>query len=206
MHIQPIPCDLYGEVCYLVYTDAGDAAVVDPGPGASRMLPEIEKKHLRVGAVLLTHGHLDHVGDAETLAKAFGCPIWLHPADLGLRGPVFGRLHGTTDWAEGDCVSAGGLRFRVLHTPGHTPGSVCLLCEAEGASPCLFTGDTLFAGSCGRVDLEGGVPADMMKSLNRLAAIPGDCRVLPGHGPETSLADERRDNYYMLLAAAGVEP
>lgn len=208
MHIQPIPCDLYGEICYLVSTDAGDAAVVDPGPGAERLLPLLEALDLTLRGILLTHGHLDHVGGVAAVAGS-SCPVWIHPADLGIRAPIFGRLSGTRAYGEGDAPAVGGLRFRVLHTPGHTPGSVCLLCD-EPASPdvppVLFTGDTLFAGSCGRVDLDGSVPADMMRSLNRLAAMPGDCRVLPGHGPETTMAKERRDNYYMRLAAEGIEP
>ena len=144
MHIQPIPCDLYGEICYLVSTDAGDAAVVDPGPGAERLLPLLEALDLTLRGILLTHGHLDHVGGVAAVAGS-SCPVWIHPADLGIRAPIFGRLSGTRAYGEGDAPAVGGLRFRVLHTPGHTPGSVCLLCD-EPASPdvppVLFTGDT----------------------------------------------------------------
>ena len=108
-----------------------------------------------------------------------------------------GRLYYTDTYADGDTVEVGSLRFTVLETPGHTPGSVCLLCENV-----LFSGDTLFAGSCGRVDLAGGVPAQMGASLKRLAELPGNYAVLPGHGPATTLDAERADNPYLREAMA----
>ena len=144
-------------------------------------------------AILLTHGHFDHVGGVRQLAADTDCKVFLHEADLSMPPQMTaGPLYYTDTYAEGDILNIAGLYFRVLHTPGHTPGSVCLQCENT-----IFSGDTLVWGSCGRTDLPGGDWSTILKSLKRLAALPGDSDVYPGHGDKTTLAFERMYNPYM---------
>ena len=184
--------------CYLVSDENGDTAVIDPGYTPEAILAAARERGLTIRAVLLTHGHFDHVGGVRGVAEAARCPVWLCEADTVLPERLTaGPLYYTDTYADGDTVEVGSLRFTVLETPGHTPGSVCLLCENV-----LFSGDTLFAGSCGRVDLAGGVPAKMGTSLKRLAELPGNYAVLPGHGPATTLDAERADNPYLREAMA----
>ena len=122
--------------------------------------------------------------------------MYLHPADRSLPSWLTHGLEADRDLTEGEVLDLAGMRFTVLHTPGHTPGSVCFRC-----GDALFAGDTLFAGSCGRTDLPGGSWADMLLSLRRLAGLEGDCAVYPGHGETTTLEQERRSNPYMQMAA-----
>jgi glyoxylase-like metal-dependent hydrolase (beta-lactamase superfamily II) len=130
------------------------------------------------------------------VAEAARCPVWLCEADTVLPERLTaGPLYYTDTYADGDTVEVGSLRFTVLETPGHTPGSVCLLCENV-----LFSGDTLFAGSCGRTDFPGGSMEKMMASLRRLGQLEGDLRVLPGHMEASTLDRERRWNPYLLQA------
>ena len=185
--------------CYFLYREGGTKAViVDPAENGAGIFKLLSEKDFTVEAILLTHGHFDHVGGVRGVAEAARCPVWLCEADTVLPERLTaGPLYYTDTYADGDTVEVGSLRFTVLETPGHTPGSVCLLCENV-----LFSGDTLFAGSCGRVDLAGGVPAQMGASLKRLAELPGNYAVLPGHGPATTLDAERADNPYLREAMA----
>lgn len=173
--------------CYLVSEESGVTAVIDPGDEPQAILARAAQEQLQIKAVLLTHGHFDHVGGVRAIHDATGCPVWMHGRENALP-PVMtnGKLFFTDLYEEGKTVQVGKLRFSVLETPGHTPGSVCLRCENV-----LFSGDTLFAGSYGRTDFPGSSPADMRKSLSRLAAIPENCTVLPGHGEATTLDRER---------------
>lgn len=178
--------------CYLVSDEAGNAAVIDPGFEPEKVLAAAQEQKLTIRAVLLTHGHFDHVGGVRAIAQATACQVWIHENDLALRTAMTVTAPYYTDlYAEGDVVEVGALRFTVLETPGHTMGSVCLRCEDT-----LFTGDTLFAGSCGRTDLGGNAQA-MEKSLARLAAIAENLIVLPGHGEESTLDKERARNPYL---------
>ena len=196
MQITSLTVGSIGTNCYIVYDEATKAAVViDPSDEASLAAARIGALGLRVEAILLTHGHFDHGGDADRLRKQTGAPIWLHPADAALPSWLTHGLTADKALAEGDELDFGGLRFQVLCTPGHTPGSVCFR-----SGDLLFSGDTLFAGSCGRTDLPGGSWPEMLSSLRRLADLEGDYTVYPGHGETTTLDRERRSNPYMQMA------
>ena len=181
---------------YLVWDgDSPDALVVDPGMGAApALMDRVEANGLRLHVIADSHGHVDHVFDNAPLVRASGAPLAIHPDDAY-------RLDGrnnygfdvepsiaTQDLREGEQVRIGDLVFDVLHTPGHTEGSVCLY---EERLALLLAGDVLFAGSYGRTDLPGGNDEQMVASLARLAReIPPAVRVLPGHGPETTIERE----------------
>lgn len=184
----------YQTNCYLAWEeDAESCIVIDPGYEPERVLAQAEKLGKRIAAILLTHGHFDHVGGVRLIAAETDCKVYICEADLSMPEQMTaGPLYYTHTYGEGDVVAEAGLSVKVLHTPGHTRGSVCLTVEDT-----MFSGDTLFEGSCGRTDLPGGSWTEIYQSLKRLAALPGDYKVYPGHGPSTTLADERNWNPYM---------
>jgi hydroxyacylglutathione hydrolase len=198
MQISVLPLGSLDTNCYVVTDEkTNETAVIDPGDDGERLAETLGTLGLRVKFILLTHGHYDHVGGVKALREATGAPVYLHAADLTLPGTItHGPLVYTNTYADGDSLALGSVRFAVLHTPGHTPGSVCLLAGDD----VLFSGDTLFAGSCGRTDLPGGSMDDMLASLKKLAALPGDRTVYPGHGDNTTLGLERENNVCMLEA------
>ncbi len=190
--------------CYIVTDEQSlRCAVIDPGADATTILNYLEENRLRCAFVLLTHGHFDHTLAAGPLSDAFGIPVFIHPLDLTMLGdaarnaydPAAASLPSPDAEAkpypaeDGQNFEACGIPFTLLHTPGHTPGSVCLYAPEWGV---LFSGDTLFAGGYGRMDLPGGSPEAMRRSLLRLLALPEDTRVLPGHMGETTIRRERR--------------
>ena len=206
MLIKAITVGAYETNCYVVADEKTlECAVIDPGADASVILDYLEETKLNCRFVLLTHGHFDHTGAVSDILAETDAKLCMHRADVGVS--VAGDYYrfvppeGTHYYAEGDTVCVGGISFTVIETPGHTPGSVTLLCaEAGSEEKALFTGDTLFRDSCGRTDFPGSSTEDMLRSLKRLAQLPGDCEVYPGHGFSTSLARERSVNYFMIAA------
>lgn len=189
--------------CYLLADEAtGAAAVIDPGDDVTDTVARLcADSGWTLRGVFLTHGHYDHVGGVTALRRAFPeVSVYLHPADTGGTSQLLptADLGNVTLWRDGDVIKLGELQVEVLHTPGHTPGSVCLRCR-----DVLFSGDTLFAGSCGRTDFPGGSMEEMMTSLARLGGLEGDLRVLPGHEGETTLGRERQYNPYLRQAMEG---
>lgn len=199
MKIRVLQVGPIGTNCYLLEDETTNAAaIVDPGGEGKRILDLIQSDGMDVKLILLTHAHFDHTGGVAELHKALpDVPVYLHPADAELLGsqvfPAIGVP--TVPYDEGDTLKLGSLTISVLHTPGHTPGGVCLK-----VGDALFTGDTLFQGSMGRTDFAGGSYEQIMASLKRLAALPGDYHVLPGHMGTSTLEAERKSNYYMQEA------
>ena len=191
MNIQKLTLGLYQTNIYIL-SNGTEAVVIDPGYEPDTILDALEGKELK--AILLTHGHFDHVGAVKELVAETGCKVYIHAADLSLPPMITaGQLYYTHTYAEGDTVCPiEGAQIAVLHTPGHTPGSVCLLLGDQ-----MFSGDTLFEGSCGRMDLPGGDQLQMHQSLNRLVSLQADYHIHPGHGGSTTLAAEKRYNPYM---------
>ena len=194
LKIHTLPLGAYQTNCYIIHEGSKKkCCIIDPGYYADEILEYISGEGLEAEAILLTHGHFDHVGAVREIAAETGCKVYLHSADLDLPPMITaGKLYCTDTYGEGDRLELAGLTIGVLHTPGHTPGSVCL--AAEGV---LFSGDTLFAGSCGRTDLPGGDWDTICTSLTRLKEIKTNYRVLPGHGESTYLDNEKLYNPYM---------
>lgn len=192
--------------CYLLCDEsAGVCALVDPGDDAARVEKLVAQSGCALQYILLTHGHFDHTSAVRALLERYpDVPVYIHEKDsVADHGGelLFTRLdaHNQRFYKDGDTLPLGGLSLRVMETPGHSEGSVCLLLDAEHV---LFAGDTLFRCSCGRCDFPGGDYKKMLASLARLAALEGDWRVLPGHDRETTLDYERRVNPYMRQGMA----
>ena len=192
MNMKTLALGAYQTNCYILWQQgAQDCIVVDPGYEPQRILAELKLLNLNIAAILLTHGHFDHVGAVKELAGLTGCKVYIHKNDLTLPDWITeGALYYTDLY--GAFVEEAGIRVQVILTPGHTPGSVCLL-----NGDTLITGDTLFAGSCGRTDFPGGSWAEIYQSLKKLAALPGDYKVYPGHGEATTMEQERNYNPYL---------
>ena len=194
LQIHVLPLGDYQTNCYILHNDdSSDCVVLDPGYEPEIILSFLSEKKLNLTAIALTHCHFDHVGAVKELAAQTDCRVYLNEKDLALPPMLTnGPLYYTDAYKDGDTVTLAGIPFRVLETPGHTPGSVCLMTGAH-----LFSGDTLFAGSCGRTDLPGGDSRAMRDSLRKLAALEGNYNVYPGHGSATTLAREKQTNPYL---------
>lgn len=201
--VGPLACNC----SLLADTESGTALVVDPGADVSRILAILRERGWRCLAILITHAHVDHIGGAAELKRATGAPVWLHPRDraqlplLAMQAQWIGMPPPEVAAPDADLVSSarlelGGERLEVLETPGHTEGSVCLYLPTEHQ---LLAGDTLFAGAIGRTDLPGGDERAILDSIRgTLLALPDGTRVVPGHGPETTIGRERRSNPFLI--------
>ena len=204
MLIKTLPVGMLETNCYVVTDEATKKCVIiDPGADSNTILDYIEASRLSPAAIFLTHGHFDHHMALEAVAGAVNAPVYIHENEVNRSGRH--ERHKLDDngklsyYAEGDVIKIGDLEFKVLETPGHTTGSVTLMC-----GDVLFTGDTLFRGDCGRTDLEGGSDDVMMKSLKRLSELKGDYEVYPGHEESSTLDHERSFNSYMRYATGDI--
>ena len=193
-------CSIFGDEI------SREAMVIDPGDDIADILAILEKHGLTVKQIVITHAHIDHVGGAMKLRAATGAPILLNHNDytllkmldlqadwVGMQSP--GKVEIDHSLGDNDTVQAGSLVANVIHTPGHTEGSICLYFPVENK---LIAGDTLFAGSIGRTDLPGGSFDKIMRSLHgKVLALPDETAVVPGHGPLTTIGDEREENPFL---------
>lgn len=204
MYIASMPVGMIGTNCYILGDeDTKSLAIIDPGDEAEEIETMVKKSGMEVKMVLLTHGHFDHVTGLPGVLKLHpGVPVYINKLDYheAIAPNQFsngiGEIPNVHYYDEGDAIQLGSLTVEVLSTPGHTPGSVTLK-----VGDALFTGDTLFAGSCGRTDFVGGSHKDMMRSLKRLAELPGDYAVYPGHEGTSRLSRERKYNAFMAAAS-----
>lgn len=220
MLVTGFPAGAFAANCYIVAPAPGEECVIiDPGQDAERGIEELLARYrLKPVAVLLTHGHIDHVWSVGPVCGAKGIPAWIHPADRGLLadpasglalnvgqelfgGITFTEPDDVRELTDGAALELAGVQLTVGHVPGHTPGSVTFRGGADDLD-ALFSGDLLFAGSIGRTDLPGGDHATMLKSLARTLTLPDETVVLPGHGPQTTVGAERRTNPFLT----GLEP
>jgi hydroxyacylglutathione hydrolase len=200
--VGPLQCN-----CSVIGDEATrEAMVIDPGDNIDDILALVSKHNLQVKQIIVTHAHIDHVGGAMKLRARTGAPILLNQNDyallqmldvqatwLGMASP--GKVEIDQTLGQDDTLKAGGLTASVIHTPGHTEGSICLYFPREKK---LIAGDTLFAGSIGRTDLPGGSFKKIVDSLNgKLLALPDDTVVVPGHGPSTTIGQERESNPFL---------
>ena len=196
MHITTLPLGPLGANCYIVSAGAC-CAVIDPGDNGPALHDAL--RGLTVSAILLTHGHFDHVGGGRALQAETGAPVYLSSHDLCLPAELSGGLPAEfIDLSQeaASAITVGSITFDVLETPGHCPGSVCFWAK-DGQEEALFTGDTLFQGSMGRTDFPGGDLTAMQLSLQRLSQLPPSLAVYPGHGPASTIGDERRWNPFL---------
>ena len=199
MKITAFPSGPFETNAYLIYCPKTlHAAIIDPAPGSKEALIEEIKKHsLLLKAYYLTHSHWDHFGDLKELSKLYPAPIWIHPLDApnlvepGADGlPMFQRIQAvepTHFYEEGDQRQLGELAFEVLHTPGHSPGGVCLYFKLQNV---LISGDTLFKGTMGNISFPTSNASHMWKSLEKLSKLPLKTQVYPGHGTSTTIGEE----------------
>ncbi len=206
MDIETIVVGEFAVNCFVIAGTHGQALVVDPGEDADLVMTHLRERELSVAAYLMTHGHCDHINALAAVHDAFPAPVAIHPADrewaftsANTLPPFFctaPRQPGgpCMDLADGAHYTLAGLELSIIETPGHTPGGVCIHFEQEAT---LITGDTLFAGSVGRTDLHGGDSRVLAASLKKLKQLPDHTRIFPGHGPASTIGQERRTNYFM---------
>ena len=203
MNVYAIPVGPIQANCYILCDEeAARCAVIDVGGEAGRVAKAVERTGCTPDFILLTHGHYDHTGGVEELRQLWpDVPVYINKRDQHEDSRFWQLcppLKDTISYDEGDTLTVGGLTIQVLATPGHSGGSVTLKCE-----DCLFTGDTLFAGSCGRTDFPDGSTRTILESLKRLGELPGNYKVYPGHMEDSTLDRERRYNPFLRQAMGG---
>ena len=207
MILEALTVGPFAENCYVVGDErSGVGAIVDPGDEAVRIALMVERTNLEIEKILITHAHIDHVGAVATLVTEYSCPVYMHreaepmlkalPNQAVMMGLRFGEVPSVDGYIEdGDTITVGGLELHALYTPGHAPGHLAFHVPDEGI---VISGDALFAGSIGRVDLPGGDMDVLLGSIReRLLALPDETRVLSGHGPETTVGEERAHNPFL---------
>jgi hydroxyacylglutathione hydrolase len=206
MNLQMLTVGPFQENCYIIGDEAsGVGALVDPGDEAARIAMAVEQTGLEVGSIIVTHAHIDHVGAVAALVEEYACPVLMHaeaepmlkqlPTQAMMMGLKFGKVPAVDRHiGDGEHLEVGDLRLRSLYTPGHAPGHLAFYVE-EGL---VLSGDALFAGSIGRVDLPGGSMEVLMRSIEaRLLTLPDETTVYPGHGPQTTVGNERASNPFL---------
>ncbi|HHV71933.1 MAG TPA: MBL fold metallo-hydrolase [Clostridia bacterium] len=205
MYLKKIELGPFAANCYIIgCEDTKEAAVIDPGGNPSPVIELLKKDGYKVTSIINTHGHIDHIAGNEQLKAVTNAPICIHSADAGMLGNSRSNLSAFTGMPikqvadrileEGDIIKVGNIELEVLHTPGHTPGGICL--KTEGL---VFTGDTLFAGSIGRTDFPGGSYRQIIQSIKeKLLVLDGDTKVLPGHGPDSTIQVEKIFNPFLI--------
>ena len=207
MILEMLTVGPFQENCYVVGDEeTGAGAIIDPGDEAARIALAVEQTNLEISRILITHAHIDHVGAVASLVDEYSCQVLMHaeaepmlgqlPTQAMMMGLRFGEVPTVDRHIEDkEVIEVGGLQLRSLYTPGHAPGHIAFYIESEGL---LLSGDALFAGSVGRVDLPGGSMEVLMRSIEeRLLTLPDETRVYPGHGPETTIGNERVHNPFL---------
>ena len=207
MILEMLTVGPFQENCYVIGDEeTGAGAIVDPGDEAARIALAVERTGLDIAQILITHTHIDHVGAVAALAEEYSCPVLMHaeaepmlaqlPTQAMMMGLRFGKVPTVDRHIEDEeTIEVGGLELRSLYTPGHAPGHLAFYVESEGL---VLSGDALFSGSVGRVDLPGGSMEVLMRSIEeRLLTLPDETVVYSGHGPETTIGNERAHNPFL---------
>jgi hydroxyacylglutathione hydrolase len=207
MILEMVSVGPFQENCYVIGDEVtGEGALIDPGDEATRIALAVERTNLEIGWIIITHAHIDHVGGVAALVDEYACPVLMHaeaepmlgqlPTQAMMMGLRFGKVPAVDRHIEDDEVlEVGGLELKALYTPGHAPGHLAFYLESEGL---VLSGDALFAGGVGRTDLFGGDMELLLRSIvERLMTLPDETRVLPGHGPETTIGEERAHNPFL---------
>jgi hydroxyacylglutathione hydrolase len=207
MILKTLTVGPFQENCYVLGDEeSGVGTIIDPGDEAARIAMAVEETGLDIGSIIVTHAHIDHVGAVAALTEEYACPVLMHeesepllnglPTQAMMMGLRFGRVPTVDRYVEDEeIVEVGGLRLRSQYTPGHAPGHLAFYLQGEGL---VLSGDALFAGSVGRVDLPGGSMEVLMRSIEeRLLTLPDETVVYPGHGPRTTIGNERTSNPFL---------
>jgi hydroxyacylglutathione hydrolase len=207
MILEMLTVSPFQENCYIIGDgQSGVGAVVDPGDEAARIALAVEQTDLDVASIIITHAHIDHVGAVAALVDEYACPVLMHaeaepmleqlPTQAMMMGLKFGKVPAVDHYiGDEEVLEVGDLKLRSLYTPGHAPGHLAFYIEDQGL---VLSGDALFAGSVGRVDLPGGSMEVLMRSIEeRLLTLPDETRVFPGHGPQTEIGNERASNPFL---------